>query len=227
MKGVEMATVTQERDLEKIQRRQKYWWLFLGGGFLLLGLFVGWLVIQFVTGEMRLFSPEMHGMVLQSPEQMPDFTLTSQTGEPVSLSDFRGQVVLLYFGYTHCPDVGPATLLELRKVKEQLGREGEEVQVIMMTVDPLRDTPEHLGRYLGNFDPSFIGLTGTEEELLAASIPYGVFFQAGEGSVESGYDVDHTGAVEVIDREGYLRVIYPVGVTGAEMGEDLAYLLRQ
>lgn len=220
------TTSPQSETTQPREKRNKIWFWSLGIGFLLLGLFGGWLAIQFATGWPSLTPPTYNGMVLQSPERMGDFTLSSHTGESVSLSDFRGQIVMLYFGYTYCPDVCPATLIELKNARNQLGKYADDVQVIMVSVDPQRDTPEVLTDYLSYFDPSFIGLTGTEEELIAAATPYGVFFEANEGTVESGYTIDHTAAVLVIDRDGYLRMMYPFGMTSDQMAEDLAYLVR-
>jgi protein SCO1/2 len=222
-----MTTTSPQPEVVQPQnKRHQRWYWFLGIGFLLFGLFSGWLVIQFATGWPSLTPPSYNGMVLQSPERMGDFTLTSHTEEAVSLSDFRGKIVMLYFGYTYCPDVCPATLIELKNARNQLGKYADDVQIVMVSVDPQRDTPEVLASYLSYFDPSFVGLTGTEEELLAAATPYGVFFEAHEGTVETGYAIDHTAAVLVIDRDGYLRMMYPFGMTADQMAEDLAYLVR-
>lgn len=220
------TTSPQSQAMQPHRKRNKVWFWSLGIGFLLLGLFGGWLAIQLATGWSSLTPPSYNGMVLQSPERMGDFTLTSHTGESVSLSDFRGQIVMLYFGYTYCPDVCPATLVELKNARNQLGKYADDVQIIMVSVDPQRDTPEVLANYLSYFDASVIGLTGTEEELIAAATPYGVFFEAHDGTIETGYTIDHTAAVLTIDRDGYLRMMYPFGMTSDQMAEDLAYLVR-
>jgi protein SCO1/2 len=165
-------------------------------------------------------------MVMQSPQPVADFTLTSQTGEPVSLSDLRGKVVLLYFGYTFCPDACPTTLAELKKAKAALGTAGEDLQVVMVSVDPERDTPQALGKYLAAFDPTFLGLTGSEEAILAAATPLGIYYARNEGSPATGYLVDHTTTVAAIDRDGYLRIVYPFETQGEDIAADMRYLLR-
>ena len=164
---------------------------------------------------------------MQSTQPVTNFTLTGPGEQPVSLIDFRGKVVMLYFGYTFCPDVCPATMVELRDAMEILGDRSEDVQVIMITLDPERDTPEVLGAYLSHFDDSFIGLTGTPDELIAVTAPMGIFYEKHEGSAASGYLVDHTATVAVLDKTGKLRLIYPFGTTGEEMAADLKYLIRE
>lgn len=199
--------------------------LFIASGGLLLGLVVGAIVL-FATGVWHIGPPQFHGMILQSPQPIANFTLTDAHGNPVSLRDFRGKVVLLYFGYTYCPDVCPATLTELKQAMAQLGKRAGDVQTIMVSVDPERDTPQALQEYVSYFDPSFIGLTGTESEVLAAATPLGVFFEKSEGTAATGYLIDHTATVLVIDRKGYLRLVYPFGTSGEDMATDLRYIIN-
>jgi protein SCO1/2 len=169
-----------------------------------------------------------HGVVMQSPRVAEDFTLPTSTGEKMSLSDFRGKYVVLFFGYTYCPDVCPTTLSDLQQMLKTLGAErADEVQVVMVSVDPERDTPEQLASYLNFFDPSYIGMTGTVEEIQPVASQFGVFFERQPGSENTDYLVDHTSAVTVIDPEGYVRVIFTYGVKGAEMASDLAYIMAR
>jgi len=191
-----------------------------------LGIGVG-LGVLFLVIRPYLGPTEWHGVEMQSTQPVTNFTLTGPGEQPVSLIDFRGKVVMLYFGYTFCPDVCPATMVELRDAMEILGDRSEDVQVVMITVDPERDTAEVLEKYLAHFDESFIGLTGSPEELIAVTAPMGIFFERHEGSAASGYLVDHTATVAVLDREGKLRLIYPFGITGKEMAADLKYLVRE
>lgn len=171
--------------------------------------------------------PELHGTLFQPPVESKDFTLEATTGGQASLSDWRGKYVLLYFGYTFCPDVCPTTLSDLKAMRAALGAEqADAVQVVMVTVDPQRDTVEHLADYVTYFDPTYVGLTGTPEEIQQVASDYGIFFEAQPGTAESGYLVDHTSVVSVIDPEGKLRMIFPYGTTGAEMVADLEYLMR-
>ncbi len=179
-----------------------------------------------INGRLPFGPPNFNGLVIQSPNQAPDFTLTAHTGERMSLSDWRGKVVLLYYGYTFCPDVCPTTMNELKKMNAALGRRADDVQVVLVSLDPDRDTPAVLREYLSHFDPSFVGLTGTDEELLAATTPFGIYYNRHEGTAATGYLVDHTASVSVIDKEGYLRIVYPFDTKGQDMAEDVRYLVR-
>ena len=199
-------------------------WAVLAAAVLLVGAVVVWSAIN---GRLPFGAPAFHGTVIQSPDVVADFTLTSSTGDQLSLSDLRGKVVLLYFGYTFCPDACPTTLNELKKVPPALGDRADEVQVVMVTVDPQRDTPEVLREYLSYFDPSFLGLTGTEEEVLAAATPLGIYFSAHEGSAATGYLVDHTTSVLAIDKDGYLRLLYSFETPGEDIAADMRHLVRQ
>lgn len=200
---------------------QRYKWLFVGFLVMLLGLLVGRVVLYILDA-----SYTYHGTVLQSPVPANNFTLTGHDGNPVSLEDFRGQAVLLYFGYTFCPDVCPSTLSELARTKEALGRDADKLQVIMVTVDPERDTPEKLEKYVTHFDPDFLGLTGSEDEIAAAATPLGIYYEKQGGSEATGYLVDHTASVIAVDPEGHLRLIYPFGTPGEDIAEDIRHLIR-
>lgn len=169
---------------------------------------------------------QYHGLYLDSPTQATDFTLTSQTGEPVSLSDLRGKLVLLYFGYTFCPDVCPTTLSTLNQALELMGKKADDVQVVMVSVDPERDTPEVLANYLSNFNPSFMGLTGTHDQIASAATGLGVFFEKHEGSAATGYLVDHTASVMALDQQGRLRLVIPFETSAEDIASDLTQLLK-
>ncbi len=172
--------------------------------------------------------PELHGVVLQSPRQADEFTLIASTGEPLSLTDLRGQYVLLYFGYTFCPDVCPTTMNDLKQMANALGEARmEDVQIILITVDPERDTPERLALYTASFYPDFMGMTGDLPDIQRVASQFGIFFEAQPGTPQTGYLVDHTSAITVIDPEGYVRMIFPYGTTGEEMAADLRYLMRR
>jgi protein SCO1/2 len=168
-----------------------------------------------------------HGTVLQSPLPATNFTLTGHNGQPVSLSDFKGQVVLLYFGYSTCPDVCPTTLAELHKTLQVLGNRAKNVQVLMVTVDPERDTVPVLAEYVTHFDPTFIGLTGTPDQIAQIATPYGVAYARREGDSALGYLVDHTATVTAIDRQGHVRVIFPFNTPAADIAADVEYLLNR
>ena len=181
---------------------------------------VAWFVV------LPRFQPHVFtGTVIQSQTPAPKVDLITSTGERASLSDFEDQVLVLYFGYTFCPDVCPTTLSGLKKAVDQLGNAADDVQVIMVSVDPERDSPEILGEYLSYFDPRFLGMTGTQEEIASVATVYGVFYEAEEGTVDTGYLVSHTARLMIVDRDGYLKLVMPGDATPDQIAADLDYLL--
>lgn len=174
----------------------------------------------------RLQPRVFHGMVLQASDPAPDFTLTAHTGAPGSLSDYRGKYVILYFGYTFCPDVCPLTLAELGRAMRLLPEEkAANIQMLMVTVDPARDTPERLAQYVPAFYPTFIGLSGSEEEIANAATPLGIFYERHEVEGASGYLMDHTASVTLLDDQGRVRLIWPFETSAEFMAEDLDYFM--
>jgi len=166
-----------------------------------------------------------HGAVLQSPKPAYDFTLPNHYGQQTSLSDYQGKAVLLYFGYAACPDVCPSTLAELKEARDFLGTRADDVQVIMITVDPERDTEEVVAEFLAHFDPSFLGLIGTPDQVAQIATNYGIFFQKQETTSAMGYLVDHTATVMLVDPDGYMRLVFPYGTQGEVIAEDIVYVL--
>ncbi len=154
-----------------------------------------------------------------------DFELTSADGL-VQKSDYRGKLVVLFFGYTMCPDVCPTTMSRLRQTMDLLGTYADEVQVVMVSVDPERDTPENVSSYARAFNGDFVGLTGTQEQIDRVAADYGIFHAKAEGSAATGYLVDHTAAVMVLDRSGDTRLIWSFEITPEQMAEDLRYLVE-
>lgn len=212
-----MATISEGVEKKGGNRRL----ILLALAALAAGLLLGWVVL----GWLRPYT--YHGLEVHASTPVTNFTLTGPGGQPISLVDFRGQIVALYFGYTFCPDVCPATMSELKKAMAELGKQGEDVQVIMVSLDPERDTPEKLAEYMAYFHPSFIGLTGSEDEIIAASAPLGIFYERHEGTASSGYLVDHTATVMVLDRNGRLRLVIPFDTAGEDIAADLRHLLRE
>jgi protein SCO1/2 len=192
---------------------------------LIVGLLIGMGLVA-LWGLPRLKPHTFSGTLLQSPSEAHDFSLTSHTGQKVRLRDFRGKLVVLYFGYTFCPDVCPATLAELSGAMEILGKNADDVQVIMVSVDPERDTPALLAEYVVHFNPSFLGVTGTLDEIAEVATLYGIFYQKNEGSDATGYLVDHTASQIVVDEDGHVKLIFPFGTTAEEIATDLEYLLK-
>lgn len=189
--------------------------------FFLVGLAAWWARSQF---------HQFSGTWLQLKDPAYDFQLMSDQG-PVRLSDFRGRWVLLFFGYTSCPDVCPTTLAQVARVMELLGPDAQNLQVIFISVDPYRDTPERVGQYARSFHPAFIGLTGTPEQIQEVAGQYGIFYSYPQGTPETGYVVEHTASTLLVDPEGYLRMLFPsfLGsnpITPEQMAADLKYLMR-
>ena len=155
-----------------------------------------------------------------------DFKLEDPAGHPVRLSEFHGKVVLLAFGYTHCPDICPTELLQFAQLLRELGTDSDRVQPIFISVDPVRDTPEVLIQYVNSFSRKIIPLTGTQSDLMKVARQYGTYFRyvkAGAGS--SGYTVDHSGNTYVIDARGKLGAIYPFGTPLEEIERSVRSLL--
>lgn len=183
------------------------------------------LVVVAFVGFRWLRTPELHGFWLDAEQPAADFTIMGAGGKPIRLSDYRGKVVLLYFGYTHCPDACPTTMAETKAAFAKLGPRADDIQVIMVSVDPERDTPEILTEYVQQFDPRFLGGTTSLPEVAALASAYGVIFRKSEGSVATGYLLEHSTQLIAIDRQGYTRMIFPYGLYGEEMADDLRYLL--
>jgi protein SCO1 len=156
-----------------------------------------------------------------------DFQLTDHNGQPRTLGDFKGKVVVLFFGYTQCPDVCPTSMAELAEVRKQLGADGERVQGLFVTVDPERDTPEVLKAYMANFDPSFLALRGTPEQLAAMGKDYKIYYKKVEGKTPTSYTMDHSAASYVYDTQGRLRLYTRYGSGVPALASDIRQLLQQ
>jgi protein SCO1/2 len=151
--------------------------------------------------------------------------LTDQTGRPRRLDEFRGKVVVVFFGFTHCPDVCPTTLADLSQVLKALGRDADRVQVLFVTVDPERDTPEVLGKYVSAFDPRFLGLYGDAAATQRAAREFKVYYEKRKTS--DGYSIDHSGQTYVIDPQGRLRLFVRPDRLASDLPEDLRTLVKE
>ena len=158
-------------------------------------------------------------------EYARDFDLPDANGRRRTLADFKGRVVVVFFGFTHCPDVCPTTMIELAEVKKALGPDGARVQGIFITVDPERDTPELLRAYIGNFDPSFVALRGSVEETAALAKRFKIFYAKVPGKTEGNYTIDHTAASFVFDPNGKARLYTRYGSGAEALKSDLRLLL--
>lgn len=165
------------------------------------------------------------GAVIQSTQKAPRLELQASDGTTIKMTDFGGQVVVVYFGYTSCPDVCPATLSKLADAVDILGEKADDVQIMMVSVDPARDTPELLADYVEHFHPDFLGVTGDEATVNRIATLYGVFYQKSDGTKATGYTIDHTSTVILVDREGYLKLVLPFEGTAEEIAADINYFL--
>ncbi len=152
-------------------------------------------------------------------------SLPDQDGKLRTLADFKGKVLVIFFGYTQCPDVCPTTMAELAQVKKSLGPEGDKVQGIFVSVDPERDTPQLLKAYMANFDPSFVALRGTPEQTAAAAKEFKVFYAKVPGKTEGSYTMDHTAGSYLFDAQGRLRVFVRYNSGAEALTADLKTLL--
>lgn len=182
---------------------------------LLVGLLAG-------CGEPKLPSP-FHAAEVGDKYAGADFRLTDQNGRPRSLADFRGKAVVLFFGYTHCPDVCPTTLADLAQAMKLLGAEASRVQVLFVTVDPERDTPELLAQYMPAFDPAFLALYGDAQSTAQAAAAFGVLYS--KQPTASGYSMDHSSGAYLIDPAGRVRLLAPYGQRAEWQADDLRLLL--
>jgi protein SCO1 len=156
-----------------------------------------------------------------------DFRLTDQNGKTRTLADFRGKAVVMFFGYTQCPDVCPTTLAELKSVRQQLGADAQRVQVLFVTLDPERDTPTQLAQYVAAFDPSFLGLYGDAETTAKTAKEFRVFYQKEPGPTPDSYTLNHTAGSYVFDPQGRVRLFVHYGDPAGNLVADLRTLLRQ
>lgn len=154
-----------------------------------------------------------------------EFRLVGHDGKPRTLADFRGKVVAVFFGFTHCPDVCPTTLATMREVKARLGPDGERLQVIFVTVDPERDTPDLLAKYVTAFDPAFLGLHGTPDEIAQAAKHFKVYYQKVPGKTPETYTMDHTASTYLYDPQGRLRLFVRHGQAVDPIVHDVRALL--
>ena len=153
-----------------------------------------------------------------------ELNLTDHDGKPRTLADFRGKVVTVFFGFTHCPDVCPTTLAEMAQVMKELGPAGEKVQVLFVTVDPERDTADVLKRYVPSFNPTFLGLRGDLEATARAAKEFKVYFKK-QPAKDGNYSVDHGAGTFILDQQGRLRLFSQYGQGPTGLVHDIRLLL--
>jgi len=166
---------------------------------------------------------KFNGSNMSSYDLDASFELKSHEGEIKTVNDFQGYVVALFFGFTHCPNVCPTSMQELKLIKKKLGQEGKDFQVLFVTLDPERDNQSLLKQYVPSFDESFIGLTGTKDEIAKIAQQYKIFHKkVGDGK---SYTIDHSSAIYLLDKEGMVRVRHPYGSSVDGIMNDIKYLM--
>ncbi len=154
------------------------------------------------------------------------FALADQNGQQRSMKDFAGKVVIVFFGFTQCPDVCPTAMVELAQIKKTMGTDGDKLQVVFITVDPERDTPEVLKAYMGNFDPTFIALRPTMEQLPQVAKDFKIYYKKVEGKTPSSYSMDHSAGSYVYDPKGNIRLYSRYGNDSQGLTSDFRLLLK-
>jgi protein SCO1 len=200
--------------------RLNRWWIV----YAVVGLLIGLGAV--VALGLALRPHTFGGTLLQSARPAFDFLLAGPDERSVRLSDFEGQVVLLFFGYTSCPDVCPTTMKEMGQMLKLLGQDAEVVQVIFISVDPEMDTTQRLQGYLSVYDERILGLTGTPEDIFYTATQYGIFYQKKPYGDQGAYLIDHTATLLLIDPKGYLKLVYPYGTPAQAIASDVRYILR-
>jgi protein SCO1 len=170
--------------------------------------------------------PEFRSVDITGADYAKDFALPDVNGQTKTLADFKGKAVVLFFGFAQCPDVCPTTMAEIASVKKSLGKDGEKVTAVFITVDPERDTPQVLKAYMESFDPSFTALRGTPEQTAALAKAFKIYYKKVEGKTPTSYTIDHTAASFVYDPQGKLRLYTRYGMGAQALAEDLKILLR-
>ncbi len=187
-----------------------------------------WLACLLVLG-LSACSPErvqFQSIDITGADYANGFTLTDHHGQSRSLSDFKGKVVVLFFGYTQCPDVCPTSMVELAEVKRLLGSDGDKLQGVFVTVDPARDTTELLKAYMANFDPSFIAFVPTADELADVAKRFKIYYKKQEGKTPTSYTMDHSAGSYVYDTNGNVRLYSRYGSGAKVLAQDIQSLLR-
>ena len=171
--------------------------------------------------------PSFKAIDITGAEYARTLQLSDPDGQVRTLADYKGKVVVVFFGFTQCPDVCPGTMAELAEVKRSLGADGARVQGIFVTIDPVRDTAELLKAYVGNFGPDIVGLRGTPEQTVAVAKEFKVFFSKVPGKTDTSYTVDHTAGSYVFDAKGKVRLFTRYGSGAKALSDDLKILLAE
>lgn len=172
-------------------------------------------------------APVFRGVDITGADYARDFALPDQNGQMRSLKDFAGKVVVVFFGYTQCPDVCPTTMQELAQVKQSLGADGDKLQAVFVTIDPARDTPELLKAYMANFDPSFLALRGSDAQTAAIAKEFKIYYKKVDGQTPTSYTMDHSAGSYLFDPAGRLRIYSRYGSGPDAVAADVRSLLKE
>lgn len=189
-------------------------------------------VIIAVTGVLTGISacseqkPQFKSIDVTGADFAKDFALTDHHGQARTMADFKGKIVVIFFGYTQCPDVCPTSMTELAEVKKLLGSDGDKLQGLFVTVDPARDTPELLKAYMANFDPSFLALRAEPDKLEPIAKHFKIYYKKVDGKTSSSYTMDHSAGSYVYDTEGRVRLFTRYGSGAATLASDIKLLLK-
>ena len=186
---------------------------------------IGLLLPLFVITACGPSKPQFEGVDITGANYAHEFHLIDAGGKPRSLADYRGKEVVLFFGYTQCPDVCPTTMADLKTVMQTLGAQADRVQVLFVTLDPERDNPGLLAQYVPAFDPRFIGLYADEATTAQTAKEFKVFYQRVPGATPNSYTLDHTAGTYVFDTEGRIRLFLRQGQSPNSIAHDLKQLL--
>ena len=170
--------------------------------------------------------PQFKSIDLTGADYAQGFSLTDHNGQLRTLKDFAGKVVVVFFGFTQCPDVCPTSMAELAQVKQQLGADGDKLQGIFITVDPERDTAEMLEAYMGNFDPTFLALRPTLEQLPQVAKDFKIYYKKVDGKTPGSYTMDHSAGSYVFDEKGRIRLYNRYGSGADALASDIRLLIK-
>ena len=190
-------------------------------------MFRGWILVVFLIAGCAPEKPIFNAVDITGANYAQSFTLKDHNGSQRSLSDFKGKVVVVFFGYTQCPDVCPTSLSELVRVKQLLGTNGSLMQGVFVTVDPERDKPEMLKAYMANFDDSFVAFVPTPAELGDLAKKFKIYYKRVEGQTPTSYTMDHSAGSYVYDQQGRLRLFGRYGLGAEKLAQDIQVLIKQ
>lgn len=216
-----IQSIPPERERECQRERRKV--IKAVGGAVALAMTAGWLA---ACSPSSPSAPAFKSINLTGADYAQGFSLLDHNGQPRTLKDFPGKIIVLFFGFTQCPDVCPTSMAELAQVKQQLGKDGDKVQGIFITLDPERDTPELLKAYMVNFDPSFLALRPTLAQLPQVAKDFKIYYKKIEGKTPGSYTLDHSAGSYIYDTQGRLRLYSRYGMGAEALTSDIALLLK-